>query len=152
MSFDNTDVDFPADQYFITGANTDPDNETSFLFSGTNTHIRISGSKGLYLRGNTVSFEFDIPAAGVSKSHPVIDLQHSSAAVSADPDCESSLVVSVDPLCPPGTYTLIRGKNCTSKFKSYTCDSKSARILLTQVDGVDAVQVRVSGGMRIIFR
>ena len=152
MSFDNTDVDFPADEYFITGTTTGPDNETSFLFSGTNTHIRISGSKGLYLRGNTVSFEFDIPAAGVSKSHPVIDLQHSSAAVSADAACESSLVVSVDPRCPPGTYTLIRGKNCTSKFKSYTCDSKSARILLTQVDGVDAVQVRVSGGMRIIFR
>lgn len=154
MAFDNTEVDFPANEWFMTGAQSDANNASRYVLSGTNTHIRISGSKGLYLRGSTVVFEFRIPADGVSRQHPMLDIQHSSGAVSADPaGCESSLVVNVDPLCVPGLYTLIKGKNCTTKFTNYICNSQRAKIVKTQVDGVDAVQVRVfTNGTLLIYR
>ena len=65
-----------------------------------------------------------------------------------------TLSVKVSPKCPPGVYTLLRGKGATTIIsdENMSCDSSRAKFVKTQVSGVDVLQLRISGGLILLLK
>lgn len=139
----------------MTGMQADASETRRYVFEGADPHLKITGSNGMYLRGN-VTLEFNLSGAGFPTDHPVIDLQHASAKFSGDAVTKANraLVVNVTGSCPPGTYTLLRGTDADKLFADGTiiCTSTRAKVKTATVNGVAELQVRVSGGLIVLVR
>lgn len=114
---------------FITGTETSPADGTSdrtLRFCGANPHLTVLGSGGLYLRGSSTTFSFDLPA-GAFTADPVIEIPNASASFRGDAGtcAASKVVVNVDNDCDPGTYTLLRGKNATTFLNGTSAKPRS---------------------------
>lgn len=155
MRLDDSRFTYDPNAWFITGSKSDASETRHYVFEGANPHLKITGGTGMFLRGK-VTLEFNIPDVGFPTDHPVIDLQHASAKFNGDTATKTdrTLVVNVSDKCPPGTYTLMRGADANTLFKdgTITCTSPKTKIKITTVDGVAAIQAKVSGGMMILFR
>lgn len=154
IRFDNSTATHTGDQLFITGGGTTESGDKTLVFAGANPHLSIQGNKGLHFRGGTVSLQFEIPAAGFPTDHPVLDLTHAEAKFAKDSSTVPTLSVKASPRCPPGVYTLLRGKNATTIIsdENMSCDLNRAKFVKTQVDGVDALQLKVGGGLILLLK
>ena len=155
IRFDNSTATQTGDQLFITGGGTSAESgDKTLVFAGANPHLSIQGSKGFHFRGGTVSLQFEIPAAGFPTDHPVLDLTHADAKFAKDSATVPTLSVKVSPKCPPGVYTLLRGKGATTIIsdENMSCDSSRAKFVKTQVSGVDVLQLRISGGLILLLK
>ena len=152
----NTTVNFtPADasELFITSGGTINDGfAKTFRFCGAAPRLVIASSGGFHLRAQKgVTLQFDIPANGFPADAAVVEIT-GGGTFKGDSGClaASQVVVNVDDDCPPGTYTLLQGKNATTFLTGETpwvanCGTRrKAKFQSTDIDGLAALQVVVA--------
>ena len=118
---DGATVDFSSSGWFITGSSSatdsqNPGNTRTIRFSGASPRLSVAGGSGFgfYLRGTAITFRFDL-GADWAPSAPVVEITD-GGKFSGDAACRaaSQVVVNIDNDCPPGTYTLLKGKAATT--------------------------------------
>lgn len=118
---DDATVDFSASSLFITGSgsatdSSNPGNERTLLFCGASPRLSVtSGSgNGFFLRGTKITLLFEL-GADFAPVAPVVEITD-AGSFKGDAAClaASQVVVDVDDDCPPGTYTLLKGKAATT--------------------------------------
>lgn len=157
----NTTIEHTPDAWFLTGANANETVELSrrLVFGGTNSLLRITGSKGLYLRGGVLAFE--IPDGGFPLDRAVVELTNPSARFSGEDLASHVIEVSVSDRCPNGDYTLLKG-TFTSEFKAKFLEREGALVangdrhsfIVATEGGWDVLKIRVRNrvGMVLVFR
>ena len=115
----NTTVSFApaaADELFITSIGTVADgNAKTFRFCGAAPRLAVASSDGFHLRAEKgVLLRFEL-GADFDPVAPVVEIT-GGGTFKGDKDClsASQVVVDVDDGCPPGTYTLLKGKAATT--------------------------------------
>ena len=74
MRLDDSRYTFNPNEWFMTGMQADASETRRYVFEGADPHLKITGSNGMYLRGN-VTLEFNLSGAGFPTDHPVSEIQ-----------------------------------------------------------------------------
>ena len=108
------------------------------------------------------ALRFEIPATGFTTAGPVMTATNtaSNKGFMISGDGERRLEIVVDDDCPSGTYTLLKGYNCTSDKITIVPTYNSGRMKVSVVktnDDADniailRVDVKQKKGLRLIFR
>ena len=148
--------DDPADWFITGGTGTESaDLKRRFVFEGANPHLKISGSKGVFLRGG-VELVFNLGENGYPADHAVIELTNAEAVFNGNDLYAHRVMVNVSDKCPSGLYTLMKGKNCSTFLgeNAYSVEPSRHRLIKTKENGVDVLKVRVlnSSSITIVIR
>ena len=158
MRIDDSRLEYtdPSD-WFITGGtgSEGTDQKRTFVFEGANPHLKIHGSKGMFLRGG-VDIVFNLGRDGFPKDHAVIDLVDSSAQFSGNDLAAHRVAVNVSDRCPPGLYTIMKGRNCgtfLTAADAYTVSPSCHKLVRTTENGVDVLKVSVRNpGLMLVYK
>ena len=148
MCIDNSLFEYSdPSEWFITGgtAAESPEQKRTLVFEGANPHLKVTGSKGVFLRGG-VDLVFNLGEGGFPTDHAVVDLTDSSAQFSGNDLGAHRVLVNVSDNCPSGVYTLMRGKNCGTFLtgaNAYRVEPARHKLICATQDGVDVLRVRV---------
>lgn len=156
MRIDNSLFEYgDPSEWFITGGTgaESTEQKRTFVFEGANPHLKVTGSKGVFLRGG-VNLVFNLGKSGFPADHAVVDLTDSSAQFSGNDLGAHRVLVNVSDNCPSGVYTLMRGKNCGTFLtgaNAYRVEPARHKLIRATQDGVDVLRVRVNNSGVILI-
>jgi hypothetical protein len=145
-------------EWFITGGTGAESVELKrcFVFEGARPHLKVSGAKGMFLRGG-IELRFNLGESGFPTDRAVVELTDPAAQFSGNDLGAHRVVVNVSDKCPSGIYTLMKGKNCGTFLTgngAYSVAPERHRLIVATENGIDVLKVRVRNnqGIRIIVR
>ena len=159
MRMDDSRLEYTdPNEWFITGGTGAESVELKrcFVFEGARPHLKVSGAKGMFLRGG-IELRFNLGESGFPTDRAVVELTDPAAQFSGNDLWAHRVVVNVSDKCPSGTYTLMKGKNCGTFLTgngAYSVAPERHRLIVATENGIDVLKVRVRNnlGIRIIVR